>query len=284
MIIFTPRRIAIAAVFFIFNNLSLGNCGPQKTAFLAFGDFGMGTATQTQVANTMVNYCKENNCDFVTLLGDNFYPNGVTSSNDPNWKVKFEEPYKELVMNFYPSLGNHDYFGNIEAQLEYSQINPKWKFPSRYYTFTECVVQFFVIDTEKFDEAQALWLSEAINLSTAKWKIVVGHRPIFSHGGHGDNEKLKETLLPLIKNKVDFYLSGHDHDLEYLVKDYDPEFVVSGAAAESRPVGTGKSTLFSESTEGFAYIKITPKEATVRFIDKNGELLFKHSKKSRKKL
>lgn len=30
--------------------------------------------------------------------------------------------------------GNHDYEGNITAQLEYSKKSPRWFFPSLYYT------------------------------------------------------------------------------------------------------------------------------------------------------
>jgi len=257
-------------------------CTPERTAFLAFGDAGMGNSVQMQVASAMVDFCRRNPCHFVTLLGDNIYPNGVSSPTDSQWKDKFERPYQDLEINFYPTLGNHDYFGNVEAQWEYSKINHKWKFPGRYYSFKECTADFFVIDAEQFDEEQALWLEESLATSRAKWKVVVGHRPIFSHGGHGGSEKLKENLLPLIKNKVDFYLSGHDHDLEYLSKDYRPEFIISGAAAEARSVGKGKSTLFSASSEGFAHIDLMTNRVTVQFIDKNGDVLFKHSRNRKK--
>ncbi|MFM8268768.1 MAG: metallophosphoesterase, partial [Pseudomonadota bacterium] len=200
------NQLRFILVLAFISGLGFAQCTSKKTAFLAFGDSGMGSSMQVQVADTMVNFCAENRCDFVTLLGDNIYPNGVKSAHDPQWKTKFEEPYQGLDINFYPTLGNHDYFGNVEAQFEYSQVNPKWKFPERFYSFSECFVEFFVIDAERFDQEQALWIQEAIALSKAKWKIVVGHRPVFSHGGHGDTEVLKEALLPLIKNKVDFYL------------------------------------------------------------------------------
>lgn len=261
----------------VINAMAFSQCTPEKTAFLAFGDWGMGNPGQYQVAKTMGSFCKENRCDFVTLLGDNIYPSGVSSTTDPQWKNKFEEPYKDLAINFYPTLGNHDYLGTIEAQWEYSSINPKWKFPRRFYSFKECFTDFFVIDAERFDEEQILWIQEAVAASNAKWKVVIGHRPIFSHGDHGDTDTLKEKLLPLLKNKVDLYLSGHDHDLEYLKKEYRPDFIVSGAAAETRPVGKGKSTLFSASVEGFTYIDLAPNRATIQFIDKEGKSIFKHS-------
>jgi hypothetical protein len=50
------------------------------------------------------------------------------------------------------------------------------------------------------------------------WKVVVNHWAIFSAGSkHGDNENMKEILLPLLSQyKVDMVLSGHDHNLQYL--------------------------------------------------------------------
>jgi hypothetical protein len=276
------HTVGLILTILLVHTSTFAQCTSEKIAFLAFGDAGMGNATQNRVASSMVNFCRQGTCDFVALLGDNIYPNGVDSPTDPQWKQKFELPYKEIEVPFYPTLGNHDYFGNIEAQWEYSKVNPKWKFPERYYTFTQCFADFFVIDAERFDEEQALWLEEALALSRARWKIVVGHRPIFSHGGHGDSEKLKENLLPVIKEKAHFYLSGHDHDLEYIKKEYKTEFIVSGAAAETRPVGKGKSTLFSASIEGFTHIELTPDKSIIQFIDQDSRVLFKHFRNRKK--
>jgi hypothetical protein len=86
----------------------------------------------------------------------------------------------------------------------------------------------------------------------------------------------------VIKEKAHFYLAGHDHDLEYIKKEYKPEFIVSGAAAETRPVGKGKSTLFSASIEGFTHIELTPDKSTVQFIDQDGRVLFNHSRNRKK--
>ena len=48
------------------------------------------------------------------------------------------------------------------------------------------------------------------------WKIVVLHRPIWSRGNHGSNERgLNELLIPLFEaHGVDLVLSGHDHNYE----------------------------------------------------------------------
>lgn len=257
------------------------NCNNQSTQFIAFGDFGMGNPTQKRVARAMESFCQSEPCDFALLLGDNIYPDGVDSPRDPQWKRKFEDPYRKLEINFYPSLGNHDYRGNIEAQIQYSKVNEKWKMPNRYYFFSKCHIDFFVIDTEDFDSDQADWLLEKILKSRAPWKVVYGHRPVFSHGGHGNNNALKKELLPLLMDQVDFYLAGHDHHLEYISKGYRPDFIVSGSAAESRPVEKGKSNLFAESIPGFAHFKFTKTKSTIQFVSENAKSLFTHQKRKR---
>ena len=249
----------------------------KNFGFLAFGDSGFGNQNQKEVARAMGDFCKTNACDLVTLLGDNIYPDGVDSASDPQWEQKFEAPYQHLNFPFYPIFGNHDYHGNVKAQLEYSEINPKWKFPARYYSIEKEGTSFFMIDTEKFDEEQMKWLDEKVSQSSSRWKIVCGHRPIYSHGGHGNNASLKEKLLPIIKNRVDFYFSGHDHHLELIKKDFFPHFVISGAAADHRPVSPGKSTIYASAELGFTHVLVNEKEITIQFVSKNSKQIF-HTK------
>jgi len=258
-------------------------CEGKSTGFLAFGDFGMGNKTQKKVAEAMVSFCKTELCEFAVLLGDNIYPDGVDSARDPQWKKKFEEPYRMLAFDFYPTLGNHDYHGSIEAQIEYSDFNDKWKMPARYYSFKKCHVEFFVIDTEDFDRDQASWLQSKINKSKATWKIVYGHRPVFSHGGHGNSKMLQAELLPIIKKTTDFYLAGHDHHLEYITRDYMPHFIVSGSAAETRPVHPGKGTIFADSVTGFVHFQLDQNRGEIRFVNEKGDLVFEHLKAKSKK-
>lgn len=260
------------------------SCGPEGLGFLAFGDGGFGTESQFQTAQAMVSVCEKNPCHFALLLGDNFYPDGVSSTSDIQWKTKFEEPYAGLKFPFFPTLGNHDYFGSIEAQIDYSEKSSKWKFPSRFYQFEFCGVDFFVIDAERFDEAQKKWLEKAISSSQANWKIVSGHRPIYSHGGHGNSKSLKRELLPILKDRVDFYFAGHDHHLEYISKGYQPDFIISGAVAESRGVESGDSTVFASESLGFAHVLIKNSKATVQYFDDKSRNLFKKTKTKNRKI
>jgi hypothetical protein len=62
----------------------------------------------------------------------------------------------------------------------------------------------------------ASWLEEALRTSTARWKFVVGHHPIWSSSGSKfeQGRALREMILPAMCRYADAYLVGHDHTLE----------------------------------------------------------------------
>jgi hypothetical protein len=80
----------------------------DSASFIAFGDSGDGTPVQHAVAAAMVQVCRTRGCDFALMLGDNFYPTGVGSVDDPQWQTKFEKPYAALDLPVHAVLGNHD--------------------------------------------------------------------------------------------------------------------------------------------------------------------------------
>src|SRR5258707_8910628 len=84
-------------------------------------------------------------------------------------------------------------------------------------------------------DAQLQWLDRALAASTAPWKFVFGHHPIYSSGGaHGNQPELIQHVLPLIeKHGVQAYFAGHDHDLEHLVSG-KLNFIISGGGFEHR--------------------------------------------------
>ncbi len=244
-----------------------------ETGFLFFGDAGTGNKDQYRVAKSMTKFCENSTCDFVALLGDNFYPSGVSSVNDAQWKTAFELPYKDLGLIFYAALGNHDYKGNIEAQINYSKKSKIWKMPSSYYSFSKGDADFFVIDTNHFNKTQREWLEAEIENSTASWKIVYGHHPVYSYGSHGNSDELEEELLPIIEGNVDFYLSGHDHTKQVIEKkSSDITFIVSGAAGQTEPKKRSRTAIYNSSSLGFAHFLITKSKAILKIMDAKGDV------------
>jgi hypothetical protein len=94
------------------------------------------------------------------------------------------------------------------------------------------------------------WLDDALASSTARWKIVIGHHPLWSSsGGKFEQAKaLRRLILPTLCRQADLYLAGHEHTLEVHTDDCSkattgsnlaplPQ-IVSGAAAKMRPINT----------------------------------------------
>ena len=60
---------------------------------LVIGDMGKGNQDQLMVAKSMKKLYKKHKIKFVLGLGDNIYPDGCTSVNDPLFKTNFEDMY-----------------------------------------------------------------------------------------------------------------------------------------------------------------------------------------------
>ena len=126
--------------------------------FLAFGDWGVnGDTGQAQVAAQMAQNAADVKAAFMMAVGDNFYQVGVKDVHDPQWQTSFENVYAapSLQIPCYAILGNHDYCGNCDAQIEYGKSHSRWIMPARYYTQVHRIddknaVEFFYIDTSPF--------------------------------------------------------------------------------------------------------------------------------------
>ncbi|KAK9807884.1 hypothetical protein WJX72_012198 [[Myrmecia] bisecta] len=87
--------------------------GDQATqTFFVLGDWGrQGEFNQTEVAEQMAAQARTYKPAFVVNTGDNFYPGGLFSVDDPNFDDSFRNVYDapELQVPFHGVLGNHDY-------------------------------------------------------------------------------------------------------------------------------------------------------------------------------
>ena len=254
----------------------------QPVRFIAFGDYGTGSPAQKQVAAVMAELNKKTPFDFGITLGDNFYTVGMSSPTDPRWKNLWDELYDPLKIKIYATLGNHDWglSDSPAAEILYSSNSPSWRMPAPYYTFTAGLIQFFALDTNEVSEAQLMWLDGELKKSTAKWKLVYGHHPIYSDGEHGDSRFLIQKLLPVLKNRVDIYLVGHDHILNHIKPEAGVQFFVSGGGgAGVYKVKPGERTLFAQSINGFSVIEADSASLTVRFVAADSKQLYEYTLK-----
>ena len=236
---------------------------------LAFGDFGDGSDAQRLVAAAMMRYHRRRPFDFGVTLGDNFYPSGMEAPSDPRWRSDWSALYDPLKIPFYATLGNHDYNqpNSPAAEILYTQQRGSWRMPAAYYTFTAGPVQFFALDTDMISEKQLIWLTRELDRSTAVWKVVYGHHPIYSEGQHEDNNVKIDQLLPVLRERADVYLAGHDHDMQHLKPEGRLHFFIAGSGGKLRTIEPGPRSLFARSANGFAVIDADDRGLTVTFVE-----------------
>lgn len=255
----------------------------EKAGVILLGDTGENGANQTAVANAIAKFCTKNLCSFGLLLGDNIYQDGVQNVKDPQFQTKFENAYGDLKFKFYPVLGNHDARGNWQAEIDYKSDH--WYMDGRYYLINVDWLTIYALDTNLLIDLQMNpqntaakrqleWFDKQLSKHPNSWKFVYGHHPIYSSGMHGDTEAVKLFLEPIIKqHAVNFYASGHDHDLELIQKD-KVHYIVSGAGARTRDITPSAKSTFAISGLGFAYLSITPDSALLQFINQHGKILY----------
>lgn len=106
-----------------------------------------------------------------------------------------------------PVKGNHDRGGIFEA-LGYSGA------PAERWLWGP--VEIIAVNTEAPAKALISAVREALAHPPDRWRVLVTHRPIWSRGNHGSDDRgLNAALVPLIDaHGVHLVLSGHDHDYE----------------------------------------------------------------------
>ncbi|HQT61878.1 MAG TPA: tartrate-resistant acid phosphatase type 5 family protein [Acidiphilium sp.] len=267
--------------------------------FLSIGDWGRnGAHHQRNVAQAMADRAASDAPRFILSLGDNFYESGVTSVTDPQWKTSFEDVYHQASLQrpWKVILGNHDYRGNVPAQLDYSAHSRRWQLPARYYTHTETLadgtaVEIFFLDTSPFirkyvgtvtnisgqdPHAQLAWLDAALGRSKARWKIVVGHHPIYTPIGGADHDQpdLIAALEPVLRrHAVKLYINGHDHCMQY-VEMGGISYVTNGVGSEIYTPGTPSRAGFVLGAHGFLTTAVTSAAIGFAFVDMDGKTRF----------
>ena len=268
--------------------------------FMALGDWGRnGEYMQLEVGKQMGQWASSHRNNFVISTGDNFYPKGVISEQDPLWHYSFENVYTahSLQCDWYPVLGNHDYGADPDAQVRYGTVSRRWKMPARYYSKEVAMgkekgkVLFVMIDTNQIlDEddktgadKQIAWINDTLRQATSdvKWKIVVGHHPSYTVGPRIKNKDTLAMRAALSRtfeeHKVDVYLSGHEHSLQHLKPEGHTHQFVSGAGSELTPVTSGVPySRFESSENGFLYFSLDHNRLNTKAVSHQGKVLYEN--------
>jgi acid phosphatase len=274
--------------------------------FVLIGDWGRnGHDHQRDVAAQLGQTAAAINSQFTISMGDNFYENGVDSLDDPQFQSSFERIYTAPALQspWKITIGNHDYRGNVQAQLDYAKTSPRWQFPARYYAETHALpdggsLDIFYLDTSPFIKkyagtrvdisgqdtgAQLAWLDAALKNSTATQKIVIGHHPIYTALApepdyDHDQPDLIARLDPVLRaHGIKLYINGHDHNLQ-VVQLNGLTYVTNGAGSQtynatSAVIRGG----FVSGNHGFMTIAISSKKLDFALIDMSGQTLYAQS-------
>ena len=211
----------------------------RETLFYAFGDWG---EDRHEFRQTVAQLHAQPRPRFVGLLGDSFYPRGVRSAHDPQFRLF--DAFSDISDSFYVALGNHDYgySESVGALIAHSDVDAKWVMPSQYFMKRMplgdnrelCV---FVLDTHVFEPAQLRWLRDSLGScqSGNAFRVIFTHYPLLSVGLYAYESKvtrLQGLLFPLIRDfGVHAYVSGHEHQMQAFEKN-GVHYLISGATAQ----------------------------------------------------
>lgn len=275
----------------------------KQLNFYMANDLGRnGYYDQKPIAELMGEMADVIGPECVFAAGDVHHFEGVRSVNDPLWMTNYELIYShpELMIDWFPILGNHEYRGNTQAVLDYTNLSRRWSMPGRYYTkvFEKkgTAIRFVMIDTaplidkyrnesETYPDAckqdmdqQLAWIDSVLTVAKEDWVVVIGHHPIYAETSKDDSERsdMQKRLDPILrKHKVDIYACGHIHNFQHLrVPGSDIDYVVNSAGSLSRKVKPVEGTLFCSPEPGFSIFTADKKELDMHMIDKKGKVIY----------
>lgn len=279
----------------------------EAHSFIVANDLGRnGYYEQKPIAELMGELAENIDIEFVAALGDVHHFEGVASVDDPLWMTNYELIYShpELMIDWYAILGNHEYRGNTQAVLDYAKVSRRWSPKGRYYAIeqeagdNEKMLLVFIDTTPMIDKyreegdkyadagkqnlkKQLDWIEKTLKSSTAKWKIVMGHHPVFADTYKGESERLdmQARLKPLLDAYgVDLYLCGHIHNFQHIrPADSKVQYVVNSSGSLARDVKPIDGTLFCSSDAGFSVVSADDDTLTLYMINGQGKIIYSFS-------
>lgn len=273
----------------------------SKINLMVVSDLGRnGYYDQKPIAALMGSIAEQASPDAILALGDTHHYMGVQSVDDPLWMTNYELIYAhpELQVKWYPLLGNHEYRGNTQAVMDYSDKSRRWDMPARYYSKTfkggDAILRVIFLDTpaliDKYHNAddypdagkqdidtQLQWLDNELSDAKEDWTIVVGHHPIYAYTDKEDTERAdmqKRVDTILRKHKVDMYICGHIHNFQHIrMPKSNIDYIVNTSGSLSRPVQEIEGTVFCSGESGISYLSASKESLSLNMFDKQGNIL-----------
>ena len=273
--------------------------------FIVASDMGRrGVSEQKNIADLMGRFVEQNKIDFVAVAGDPIHDDGVQSTDDEEWKLKIEDVYTASSLHaipWYVISGNHEYNGNVQAVLDYSNISKRWNAPARYYSMeypvgreqkallifmdTTPLIDKYRIDEPRSDapeqnmEQQLRWLDSTLVASKSRWKIVIGHHPVYADSEKDESERtdMQKRVGKILENRgADFYIGGHIHNFQHIKPEgKNVHYIVNSSASLSRPVNPIEGTVFCNPDPGYSVFSVSADSVRFCFMNHTGEKVYR---------
>jgi hypothetical protein len=243
--------------------------------FASYGDNKDGPMNHERVANAILAV----NPAFVIHNGDLVNTGYVAKQ----WDLLFFGPARRLMHSvpLYPVLGNHEYHARLYFDSFSLPGNERW------YSFDFGNSHFVVLDSD-VDELteggeQLEWLEDDLGESTAAWKFVNFHHPLFSSSRdyHSSDRLLRKNVLHPIfeRHGVDMVFAGHDHNYERTRPIGSPgghavSYVVAGnGGTPMHWAATREWTVHSQRVFGFVTVDLDGARAHLLARDTHGNVI-----------
>ena len=201
-------------------------------------------------------------------LGDNVYQRATAEEHAdcyaPTWGR-----FKTRTL---PSPGNHEYYS--PGATGYYDYFGALAGPDRRGYYSVELGNWHVISLnsnlkDSAQQAQLDWLKTDLAARHGGCTLAYWHHPVFSSGGHGNNQQMRAAWQLLAAAGADVVLSGHDHDYErFALQDLngqlDPQhgirqFVIGTGGAELSPFVIVRANSEVRNNATFGVLQLTLK-------------------------
>jgi HEAT repeat protein/predicted phosphodiesterase len=248
--------------------------------FIVYGDSRNADASAHRA---LVDQMAARPVDLVLHSGDFVYDGNI----EAQWEPMFFAPVRKLGLKapIYPAPGNHE--EDAAAYYRHFSVpdNGSATRPQAWYAIDYGPAHFVVLDTNpesgRFAAGteQLRWLESDLGATSARWKIVMFHHPLYSKARHSSNIELRKALMPVFeRHKVDLIFTGHDHGYqrswpvedERRSDDGVVHVVSAGGGAELYPAGRESWTAVSQSVHHYCEIEIRGSRLDMNVVDIQG--------------
>jgi 3',5'-cyclic AMP phosphodiesterase CpdA len=272
---FTGFAFALSASLFTLQIASANESADKGVTIYTAGDIAdcrKLSVTETPAAKTAAIIAGRLATDptaAVLTLGDNTYPIGLLAE----FTDCYDKTWGQFKKRTYPAPGNHEYY--TQSAAGYYEYFGDAAGPSRrgYYSFNLGKWHVISLNSNLVELAnieQLVWLKKDLEQHPAKCTLAYWHHPVFSSGGHGNNDIMRNAWKLLNDANADLVLVSHDHDYErFAPQDPDGkrddahgirEFVVGTGGARLSPFFLRKDNSEITFNDTHGVLKLVLKE------------------------